>query len=136
MEWVLSRKYREKQTSGCLYVFDGDHSFFNCITLELPWKNNAKNISCYPSGVYNVEKHVRPNGKNAFLVKDVKNRTNILFHTGNYAVALHPDTAGCTLVGFYYDDINDDGEIDILDSTRAFNMLWDIMPDSFKLTVL
>ena len=136
MEWVLSRNYRPKQTSGCLYVFDGDHSFFNCLTLELPWKKNQANISCYPSGTYDVEKIQRPNGKNAFSVKNVPGRTAILFHPGNYAATKKPDTEGCTLVGMWYDDINNDGEIDILDSTKAFDMLWKLMPKKFKLTVL
>ena len=85
---------------------------------------------------YDVEKIVRPNGKNAFSVKNVTGRTAILFHTGTFAATKNPDTEGCTLVGMWYDDINDDGEIDILDSKKAFDMLWFLMPDRFKLTVL
>jgi len=136
MKWVLSRTYREKQTSGCLYVFDGDHSFFNCITLELPYKNNQRNISCYPPGIYPVKKYKRPNGKWSFLVQNVPGRSGILFHAGTYIVIKKPHSAGCTLVGFSYEDVNKDGYIDIIDSNKALQMLLKIMPDTFQLHVL
>lgn len=136
MDWVLSRTYRQRQTSGCLFVFDGDHAFFNCLTLELPWRNNQKNISCYPAGIYTVKKITRPDGRLAFLVENVPQRSAILFHAGTYIATTKPDSEGCTLVGFRYDDINDDGEIDIQDSQKALDMLLAIMPDTFKLHVL
>lgn len=137
IKWVLSRKYGSLQTTGSLYVFDGDHSFFNCLTLELPYKNNQKSISCYPAGVYKVIKIKRPNGKWAFSVKDVPGRSAILFHAGNYIATSKPDSEGCTLVGFRYDDINKDGNIDILDSTKALDLLLKIMPDTeFNLYVI
>jgi hypothetical protein len=117
-------------------VFDGDHAFFNCLTLELPWRNNQKNISCYPAGIYTVKKITRPDGRLAFLVENVPQRSAILFHAGTYIATTKPDSEGCTLVGFRYDDINDDGEIDIQDSQKALDMLLAIMPDTFKLHVL
>ena len=135
MDWVLSRTYGALQTTGCLYVFDGDHSFFNCLTLELPYRNNKANISCYPPGVYVVIKYKRPSGKMSFWVQDVPGRTGILFHAGTY-IATKSDSEGCTLVGFRYDDINDDGEIDILESDKALQMLLKIMSDKFNLHVL
>jgi len=137
MKWVLSRGNLPFQTPGCLYVFDGEYSFFNCKTLELPWLDNQQNISCYPPGIYDVIKYKRPNGKWAFWVQNVPGRSGILFHAGTYIATSHPDSEGCTLVGFRYDDINDDGEIDILDSQKALQMLLDLMPDEkFKLYVI
>ena len=137
MKWVLSRTHRQAQTSGCLYVFDGDHSFFNCLTLELRWLDNKRNVSCYPAGVYDVQKITRPNGKLAFHVLNVPNRSAILFHAGTFATTTKPDTEGCTLVGFRYEDVNKDGLIDITESQKALAMLLDLMPDTpFKLHVL
>lgn len=137
MKWVLSRRYGDKQTTGCLYVFDGEYSFFNCLTLELPWRNNQRNISCYPAGIYKVQKHKRPNGRWSFWVKDVPGRTAILFHAGNYIASQTSHSAGCTLVGFRYDDIDKDGIIDIVDSNKALQMLLDLMPDTeFELHVI
>jgi hypothetical protein len=137
MKWVLSRHHGPKQTTGCLYVFDGEYSFFNCKTLELPWKDNQKNLSCYPEGEYWVKKYQRPSGKWAFLVENVPGRSGILFHAGTYIATSKPDSEGCTLIGFRYDDMNDDGEIDILDSQKALGALLKLMPDEkFKLQVI
>lgn len=137
MKWVLSRTYGQHQTTGCLYVFDGEYSFFNCKTLELPWLNNQQNVSCYPAGVYDVIKYKRPDGRMSFWVQDVPNRTGILFHAGTYAATKQPHTQGCTLVGFRYDDVNDDGEVDIVDSDKALQMLLKLMPDTpFKMHVI
>jgi hypothetical protein len=137
MKWVLSRRYRQFQTMGCLYVFNEDHSFFNCRTLELPWLNNKPNVSCYPGeAVYDVEKYKRPNGRWAFWVKNVPGRSGILFHPGNYASIYKTDSEGCTLPGMAYDDLNRDGYIDILESQDAMNRLLYLMPDKFKLYVL
>jgi len=130
INWVVSRLEGQRQTTGCLYVFEGEYSYFNCKTLELPWKNNQRSISCYPKGTYRVKKIKRPDGRWAFAVLDVPDRTAILFHAGTYAATVHPDTEGCTLVGFRYDDVNDDGEVDIVDSRKALDVLLKLMPDT------
>ena len=70
-----------------------------CDTLELPFKDNQKSISCIPAGEYSVR--LRPARQSAtrdylhLLVEDVKDRSYILFHRGNTA----KDTRGCILVG-------------------------------------
>ena len=64
-------------------------------TLELPWRNNARMRSCIPLGSYLC---VTTNSiKFGFTLKvlDVKGRTGILFHAGNWS----RDTSGCILVG-------------------------------------
>tara|TARA_B100000902_G_C26458700_1_gene504390 strand:+ start:145 stop:501 length:357 start_codon:yes stop_codon:yes gene_type:complete len=70
-----------------------------CDTLELPYRDNQKSISCIPAGEYSVR--LRPARQSAtrdylhLLVQDVKDRSYILFHRGNTA----KDTRGCILVG-------------------------------------
>jgi len=70
-----------------------------CDTLENPWVNNKKNISCIPRGEYKVRlRYPRESGTRDYLhllVEDVENRSYILFHRGNTA----KDTRGCILVG-------------------------------------
>ena len=70
-----------------------------CDTLENPWKDNQRNISCIPEGEYKVRLRLpRESGTRDYihlLVKDVKDRDYILFHIGNTA----KDTRGCILVG-------------------------------------
>ena len=70
-----------------------------CDTLENPWLDNQRNISCIPEGVYDVRLRLpRESGTRDYihlLVKDVKDRDYILIHIGNTA----KDTSGCILVG-------------------------------------
>ncbi len=71
-----------------------------CDTLENPYINNERSISCIPEGEYKVRlRTARESATREYLhllVKDVPNRDWILFHRGNSA----KDTSGCILVGF------------------------------------
>ena len=70
-----------------------------CDTLENPWIDNQRNISCIPEGEYPVRLRLARESATRdylhLLVKDVPNRDYILFHRGNYP----KDTSGCILVG-------------------------------------
>ena len=70
-----------------------------CDTLENPWLDNQRNISCIPEGEYKVRLRLpRESATRDYihlLVKDVKDRDYILFHIGNKS----SDTRGCILVG-------------------------------------
>ena len=70
-----------------------------CDTLELPYKDNQRSVSCIPAGQYKVRLRLpRESATRDYvhlLVQDVPNRDYILFHRGNSA----KDTRGCILVG-------------------------------------
>tara|TARA_A100001201_G_scaffold126138_1_gene110602 strand:- start:413 stop:739 length:327 start_codon:yes stop_codon:yes gene_type:complete len=70
-----------------------------CDTLENPWLDNQRNISCIPAGQYNVRLRLARESATRdylhLLVQEVPNRSYILFHIGNTA----KDTQGCILVG-------------------------------------
>lgn len=121
----------EKQTEGLLTVYNGEEKIFNCYTLELPWLDNAKRISCIPKGVYNVEKRQSTKYKHHFHVLDVPNRSYILIHQGNY----NWHTKGCILVGATLTDINADGLRDTTSSVATMNKLNKILPHTFKLEI-
>jgi hypothetical protein len=81
----------DRGTLGLLRI--GSKYFY---TLELPYKDNQKNISCIPNGLYKTELYVRPSSKQTVIhIKDVPNRGAILIHIGNTIA----DIQGCVLVG-------------------------------------
>jgi len=128
MEVLLKRiSCQPKQTLGILYV-DGKEV---CKTLELPWKDNARNISCVPEGEYNVVKRNSPKYKNHFHLTNVPNRDWILIHQGNFYTHIR----GCILVGKTHTDINGDGLLDVTSSVATMGMLNNLLPENFILKI-
>jgi len=96
IDLVLEREvFTDQSTIGTLYL-NGERV---CDTLENPWLDNARNISCIPEGEYDVRLRLARESATRdylhLLIKGVPERTYILFHKGNYP----KDTSGCVLVG-------------------------------------
>jgi len=66
-----------------------------CVTCEEPWKDNARKVSCIPSGEYSCIPHNGGRFKDVWEVSGVSGRTAVLIHNGNTI----NDTEGCILVG-------------------------------------
>ena len=92
---IIRDTFTDKSTIGKLFI--NGESF--CDTLENPWLDNQRNISCIPEGQYKVRLRLARESATRdylhLLVQDVPNRSYILFHRGNTA----KDTSGCILVG-------------------------------------
>lgn len=126
MNTLIINRYEEeeKQTLGELTVKNCDGvEVFNCKTLELPWRNNAKKISRIPKGEYLAIKHVSPKFGECIWIQEVPNRTEILIHHGNF----HEDTVGCILVGRKFSDIDGDGYRDVTNSRDTLNELLSLL---------
>ncbi|WP_417289656.1 DUF5675 family protein [Corallibacter sp.] len=82
MELVLHRAYFEEGTNGALFNSDR----FLCHTIELPWNDNKRNISCIPEGVYDLEPRFSKRFKHHLILNAVKGRSFILFHPANDAL--------------------------------------------------
>lgn len=104
---------------------------FECFTLELPWLNNAQNISCIPAGTYECVKYHSPNHGYCIGIKNVAGRTQVLIHKGNF----NRNTKGCILVGESLLDMNSDGEIDVSNSALTLDRLMGELPNSFQLVI-
>lgn len=78
-------------------------SNFVCKTLELPWRENKRSISCIPSGKYNVVIRQSPKYGSVYWVQDVPSRSWILIHSGNWAgdvkKGFKSHVNGCILLG-------------------------------------
>ena len=85
------RTYHEKSTISKLKA-----KGLELYTLELPWKNNAQNVSCIPEGTYKYEvKYSSLWRREVIWLYNVKDRSAIQVHVGNFL----KDTRGCLLVG-------------------------------------
>lgn len=132
MKGVLTRLTDDgKQTLGVLTVFQGIDKIFECKTLELPFKDNQRRVSCIPTGTYQVEKRKSPSQGWSYHIKDVKDRDWILIHKGNY----YTDILGCVLVGSDHTDINGDGLRDVVRSGDTLGKLLELV-EKFELTII
>ena len=86
-------------TKGMLFLPNG----WNCCTMEPPWLNNIRSRSCIPEGEYEVKIKESSKYGSVYEVQNVPGRSDILFHSGNYAgdeeSDLRSDTDGCILPG-------------------------------------
>ena len=82
---IIRDTFTDKSTIGTLYI--NGESF--CDTLENPWIDNQRSISCIPKGNYKVRLRLARESATRdylhLLVQDVPNRDWILFHRGNTA---------------------------------------------------
>lgn len=114
----------DKQTLGTFTLFDDTDEVFNAKTLELPWLDNQKNISCIPTGRYLCQRRSSQKYSDHFIIRDlsgdhVTGRKWILIHAGNY----HSQIEGCVLVGRDHIDINGDGLKDVTSSRATLRLL-------------
>jgi hypothetical protein len=129
-EIFLFRKEGEKQCEGEILTSTNE---LIAKTIELPNKYNIRNISCIPYGNYLVilqkPKDTRP--YYYFRLPFVRNRSGILIHIANYVSQLR----GCIAVGSRFKDINNDGELDLVESTKKLDWLVSNLPEMFLLTI-
>ena len=122
----------EYQTLGYFSLYDGVNLIFDCVSLELPWKDNETNISCIPKGTYKVTPRYSDKYTKHFILEDVPSRKFILIHAGNF----NSDTRGCILLGTSFGKINQDSLLDITASRRATSELFFATNgDGFELTI-
>ena len=136
MKVIISRTYNKNETLGTLMIMDGERPVYKCKCIELPDNNNQQNTSCIPEGKYDVIKSTSTGRGDVFRLLEVPGRSGILIHIGNYAAGNKVDTQGCILPGIYFVDINDDGNIDVAESTKAMKELLKVLPDKFVLYII
>ena len=114
---LIRDTFTDKSVMGKLYC-NGE---FIAHTLELPWKDNQKSVSCIPGGRYNCRVRLARESATRdyvhLLIQDVENRSYILFHRGNYP----SDSRGCILTGTHRAQVPDK----IFDSKIAHTYLMD-----------
>jgi hypothetical protein len=128
--YFLKRVYLPTEAVGSIYDESG---VLICKTLELPWKDNQRSISCIPEGTYRVIKQEPKESRPYpyFHLPEVRGRSGILIHKITYV----KDLKGCIGVGGRHVDIDKDGVPDIADSTSKLKWMTDNLPDTFELVI-
>lgn len=81
MTLLLERDYFPEGTNGTLKI-DGK---LICFTIELPWIDNEKRVSCVPEGEYFLKRRFSQRYGWHLLLQNVPNRELILIHPANDA---------------------------------------------------
>jgi hypothetical protein len=88
MELLLTRKYHDWGVNGVI-TLNGKQI---CRTIELPWRDNQRRISCIPEGQYKLRRRYSPRFGWHCFVELVPNRDAILIHSFNNALK---ESKGC-----------------------------------------
>lgn len=134
MHLTLKRGYDDGKV--CLGMMQVPGLNYPLYTLEEPWKENQRNISCIPTGVYRCTPHNGTRFKDVWRLESVPGRSAILIHAGNTT----KDIEGCILVGMSHGELRTKkfGNLRaVLSSRKAINLLRKhIGKNSFTLTIL
>lgn len=101
------------------------------LTIERPWLNNQRGVSCIVAGSYVAKRHVSPKFGETFWLQEVPGRSEILFHKGN----IDDDSHGCIIVGEQYNYVK--GEDGVTASAEGFAEFMRLQEgvDEFWLTI-
>lgn len=121
----------EAQTLGHFILYDGVDILFECRTLELPDLGNQRRISRIPEGTYQAKERYSAKHLYHYHIQDVEGRSLILIHVGNRKDQIE----GCILVGNFFQDIDGDGHLDVVNSRMTFNKLMSKAGRGFRITI-
>lgn len=101
------------------------------VTLERPWRDNRKGESCIPVGRYTCVRVNSPRFGLTWMVSNVPDRSEILFHSGN----IFTDSHGCILVAERFETWSD-GSVSIADSRIGMAELLAVTRDLVSLDLV
>jgi len=114
--YLIRYKTSDHGTQGVLIAPE-----FKCYTLELPWRNNIRNISCIPEGRYVLRLRESRRFGMSYELLNVMGRSHILIHRGNFAgvrtLNYRSDVEGCILLGDKFGVLA--GQLAVLNSTKT-----------------
>jgi len=115
---VILQRYKgdNNQTTGALSVIISGWPVFVAPCLERGFRDNKRNVSNVPAGIYRLVYEYSPRFKRyLWELKDVPGRSECKVHSANYWFQLN----GCISPGAYLRDLNGDGYYDVAASKTA-----------------
>ncbi len=104
---------------------------FKCVSLELSWILNQRDISCIPTGTYPVEIRYSDTYGKHLHIQNVPDRDMILMHVLNY----FKESEGCIGVGEKFTHLNNDNEYDITRSKDTLEELLSLIPEGSEIQI-
>lgn len=126
--FLIRRPGTDQGTLGRFYA-----PGFSCFSLELPDRDNARNVSRIPAGDYLLD-WIRPRRafsgfRELYWVHDVPGRTGILIHPGNWAgdtsLGYRTDLWGCIALGLSHGRLR--GQLAVFQSRTAVRRFHEAM---------
>jgi len=105
---------------------------FRCLTLELPWADNKRGISCIQAGNYTAVKYDSPKHGQVLLLESVLDRDMIEIHAGNYTRQIE----GCILVGDSLKYMDGDDVLDVTNSKATLAKLLHVVPSEIEVAIV
>jgi hypothetical protein len=147
---ILPRYYLDsimlpQGTPGTWY--DTDHKTIIAKTLELPWRGNAMSsdpakASCVPAGILLFRREPPKPGRPYIYFRAIHvigrnfepayGASNILIHRANKVEQL----LGCIAPGSRHVDLDKDGGVDIVESTKKMDWMAANLPAWFELEII
>jgi len=130
MKKITQQRFFENDTRT-LGRWTGD---FICDCLELPGGGNEHNKNRIPAGEYLVKKFFSEHHQEMrYKLEDVPDRSGIEIDIANYPHEL----LGCVAIGKGFDDIDDDGQMELTHSKVTWESFMEVMNgEDFMLTIL
>lgn len=128
----LIRQYFDTHTLGLFSALDSDgNAIFQCQILELPWRDNERQISCIPEGQYPVKERRTDKFGRHYHIQNVPDRDAILQHPGNFIHQIR----GCQLPGSKFTNLNFDPIPDIMISRKTLDSMLKILGKEYQLYI-
>ena len=130
MKTITLKRVSTSGPDGVFGVLIADNIPF-AVTLERPWRDNQRQVSCIPDGSYACRRVSSPKFGDTFEVTGVENRSHVLFHKGNTV----DDSQGCILIGEQFEPIN--GKPGIAMSGKGYGEFMEMLRgrDEFRLII-
>lgn len=124
---------KNQSLSTCLILNEENMPIFSSIILERGWRDNESNVSCIPSGMYELEFEESHRFKQKLWeVKGVEGRSECKFHSANF----WKDLNGCLAPGRRPRDIDNDGYIDVTSSKDTLKDFHDVLKGHDKAVLI
>lgn len=118
---LIRYNYSNSSTQGLFFageMYLGD-------SLELPWKNNERNVSCIPLGIYQIRFGLMSDSLPGYALREVEGRDGIWIHPA----ARTSQIEGCIATGIKW------GE-ELIHNTRVLNLIRSVIGDESELHII